>query len=151
VGNKKFSLKQFHFHTPSEHTINGMHYPMEMHLVHVSDSGELAVFGVFFERGKHNKNFDDIVTHLPDAPGEKKQAGHVTVDPDALLPASRECFSYSGSLTTPPCSEGVSWFLAMNPVEMSTAQIEEFTSRLRQNNRPPQALNSRKVSKVTVQ
>jgi carbonic anhydrase len=71
VGNKKFSLKQFHFHTPSEHTINGMHYPMEMHLVHVSDSGELAVFGVFFERGKHNKNFDDIVTHLPDAPGEK--------------------------------------------------------------------------------
>ena len=148
---RTYELKQFHFHTPSEHTLDGMHFPMEMHLVHASESGELAVYGVFFLRGEHNPMFDPIVQNLPAGPGDEVHVEGVAVDLADMLPETADCYSYSGSLTTPPCSEGVSWFVAMDPIEMSAEQIEAFTCRLRQNNRPPQPLNDRVVSRVEIQ
>lgn len=151
VGDTTYELKQFHFHTPSEHTLDGMHFPMEMHMVHATDDGKLAVFGIFFKRGAHNAAFDPIVQNLPNEEGQNVHVEGSSVDLDDMLPGNRAVYSYSGSLTTPPCSEGVAWFLAMEPVELSTHQIEAFTSRLRQNNRPPQPLNDRSIAKSTIQ
>ena len=106
----EFELAQYHFHVPSEHTIEGKSFPMEMHLVHVSKQGKIAVLGVLIEEGSHNSVFDPVVEHIPLEVGSEEHLENVRVEIDDLFPEDYSTFRYAGSLTTPPCSEGVRWF-----------------------------------------
>lgn len=142
-----YHLKQFHFHTPSEHTVDGKHMPMEMHMVHASEDGKLAVVSVLIEEGKANANFAKIIEHLPAAPGDTVSISDHKLVLDAHMPAKEKAYHYVGSLTTPPCSEGVEWLVLTDRISMSPEQIKAFAKRLNNNNRPPQPLNDRAVSK----
>lgn len=146
VGDEQFPLVQYHFHSPSEHTVNGRHFPMEMHLVHKSGGGKLAVLGVLIDEGAANPAFEPLLANLPDEKGETVHLEHVTVDVDQLLPQVHTTYRYEGSLTTPPCSEGVKWFVMTTPIELSPEQITQFRAVLRGNNRPVQPLNGRTVA-----
>jgi len=143
-GGDDYSLLQFHFHTMSEHTINGTRYPMEAHLVHQNSTGGLVVIGIMIEEGAENpflKNFSD---NLPAAAGfDYHSSGKVTVGD--LIPSHGGYFTYSGSLTTPPCSEIVTWIVMKEPVQASAAQIENFHAIMHDNYRPLQDLNGRAV------
>ena len=144
VAGKKYVLQQFHFHSPSEHTFDGQHADMEMHLVHKAADGEVAVIGVMINEGTENQAFSPVWNYLPtDANRTRKPS--VTVDAMALLPSNHDYFRYMGSFTTPPCTEGVVWFMMRNPVEMSAGQIAKFRSIIQGNNRPVQALNGRTI------
>jgi carbonic anhydrase len=145
IGNETYALVQYHFHNQSEHTVKGRHYPMEMHLVHKAASGKLAVIGVFIEEGAHNAAFDPIWSNLPKQKGVETHYPHVNVDVDQLLPANRASYRYDGSLTTPPCSEGVRWLVMTTPIQLSSEQIKAFTAIIHDNNRPTQPLNGRRV------
>jgi len=146
IGADKFELVQYHFHNRSEHTVKGAHFPMEMHLVHKSAAGKLAVIGVFIESGAHNVAFDPIWGNLPKAKGEETHYPSVQVDVDALLPKNRTSYRYDGSLTTPPCTEGVKWIVMTTPIQLSAGQISEFTALIHDNNRTPQPLNGRAIA-----
>jgi carbonic anhydrase len=143
IGDTSYELIQFHFHAPSEHTVKGKHYPMEIHFVHKSPSGNLAVVGVFVEKGAHNAAFDPIWANLPKQQGVVSHYEHVQVNVDDLLPHSTKSYRYDGSLTTPPCSEGVKWVVMQSPIQLSAAQIKQFTSLIKANNRPVQPLHHR--------
>lgn len=143
IGEASYELIQFHFHSPSEHTVKGKHYPMEMHFVHKSSSGSLAVVGVFIEQGTHNVFFDPIWSNLPAKKGVATHYEHVQVNVDDLLPQKTESYRYDGSLTTPPCSEGVRWIVMKSPIQLSAAQITKFTALVKGNNRPVQPINHR--------
>ena len=143
IGNRRFVLRQYHFHSPSEHTVNGRHYPMEMHLVHVSEDKKLAVIGVFIDEGRHNEAFDRIWSNLPTQTGQEVHHENVQVDIDHILPENRATYRYWGSLTTPPCSQGVGWFVYAEPIELSRDQIQAFRKIFHGNNRPIQPLNDR--------
>ena len=145
VGDKSYALLQFHLHAPSEHTVDGRRYPMEMHFVYQAEDGALAVLGVLIEEGAENRVFAPLWKQIEEAPGT-----HVTVqlpiDFDDGLFAGGEpsgVFHYEGSLTTPPCSEGVKWFVLRTPTVLSKAQIAAFAAVYEGNNRPLQALNHR--------
>ena len=140
-----FDLLQYHFHSPSEHTLEGKHFPMEMHLVHKSADGKLAVLAAFVTEGDANAAFEPVWANLPKEKGVEVHLEKVQVDVGALLPKDRTTYRYEGSLTTPPCSEGVKWFVLANPVSLSKQQIEAFRAVIRDNNRPTQPLNGRKV------
>ena len=146
LNGKVFTLKQFHFHTPSEHTLNGKHFPMEVHFVHQNADGSFAVVGAFCEEGKANDNFAKIIEHLPNAPGESKHVADAKLDLQIHLPKDRNAYHYKGSLTTPPCSENVDWLVLRERISMSAEQLKAFSSRLNNNNRPTQALNDRKIT-----
>lgn len=143
VGDIEYELAQFHFHAPSEHTVDGRHAAMEMHLVHQAESGELAVLGVLINPGSHNQAFDPFWAELPDEVGEEIDLKDAEINVDDLLPSDLGTYRYRGSLTTPPCSEGVSWFVAVDPIELSAEQIGQFTAIISGNNRPPQDLGGR--------
>jgi Carbonic anhydrase len=143
---KVYRLKQFHFHTPSEHTVDGQHAPMEIHLLHQADDLTLAVIGVFVREGKHNSNFDQLIKYLPNAPGETKTYDSVTIDISIHVPKNLKAYHYVGSLTTPPCSENVQWLVLRDPIEMSRSQLAAFSTRLKNNNRPTQNVNERMVT-----
>ena len=145
IGSDAYALAQYHFHNQSEHTVKGKHFPMEMHLVHKSAAGKLAVVGVLIEEGAHNKAFDPIWSNLAKEKGVETHYPAVKVDVDALLPASRSSYRYDGSLTTPPCSEGVKWIVMTTPIQLSADQIRAFTQLIHDNNRPVQPLNGRSV------
>ena len=145
IGNDTYDLVQYHFHSPSEHTVKGRQYPMEMHLVHKAGSGALAVIGVLIEEGDHNAAFDPIWNNLPGRLGVETHYPSVNVDVDALLPTRRASYRYNGSLTTPPCSEGVRWIVMTTPIRLSADQIRAFTSIIHDNSRPTQPLNARPV------
>ena len=142
LGGKRYELAQFHFHSPSEHTVNGKHAEMEVHLVHRDKDGKLAVVGVFLKPGHELAGLAATWKNLPKTEGEKPVAG-ASVDASSLLPKRAEVYTYSGSLTTPPCSEGVSWFVMVDPAEVSAEQIKVFQAIVSPNARPVQPLNSR--------
>jgi carbonic anhydrase len=139
----EFELVQYHFHVPSEHTVDGESFPMEMHLVHVSGQGEIAVLSVLIKEGSHNPAFDPVVEHIPLEIGGEEHLEHVQVEIDDLLPADGSTFRYSGSWTTPPCSEGVRWFVFVQALELSPQQIQSFARVISGNNRPIQPRNGR--------
>lgn len=146
-GDKSYHLKQFHFHTPSEHTLNGQHAPMEMHLVHQSADGSLAVVGILFKEGKvPNENFTKIIANLPNAKGESNHITDVNLELKVHLPPDNYAYHYVGSLTTPPCSENVQWMVLRDQITLTPDQIAEFTKRIGPNNRPTQPVNERTVS-----
>ena len=143
IGGESYKLRQYHFHSPSEHTVNGRHYPIEMHLVHTTNDKKLAVIGVFIEEGRHNAAFDAVWENLPQKPGHEVHLEDVQVDIDDMLPKDRSTYRYNGSLTTPPCSEGVRWFVFVKPIQMSGRQISAFQGIFYGNNRPTQPRNER--------
>lgn len=145
VDGHRFELKQFHFHAPSENRINGKSFPMEAHLVHADKDGNLAVVAVMLEAGKANPALAKAWAHMPEKAGEPMNLP-LHISAEALLPANRDYYRFNGSLTTPPCSEGVLWLVMKEPVTASGEQIERFRHVMHHdNNRPVQALNARAV------
>ncbi|WBS04961.1 carbonic anhydrase family protein [Pseudoduganella sp. SL102] len=144
VAGASYRLVQFHFHTPSEEAVNSRRYPLVAHLVHKSDAGELAVVAVLFRQGRENAALASVFAGMPATAGEKRAAG-AGFDPTSLLPTRRGYYGYTGSLTTPPCSEGVRWHILKQPVEVSAAQLAAFRKLYRMNARPVQPLNGRVV------
>jgi carbonic anhydrase len=144
IDDKLFELKQFHFHAPSEHTINGSHADMEMHLVHKTKDGAVAVIAVMIKRGAENMSFTSIWENLPTPQKSEVQVAR-TVDATDLLPGNHAYYRYRGSFTTPPCTEGVLWLVMEAPIELSLKQVDKFKSIINGNNRPVQLLNGRKI------
>jgi carbonic anhydrase len=143
VNGKVYDLKQFHFHTPSEHTINSNHTDLEMHLVHQSADGQLAVVGVMLTGGGDNPAYAPVFDNLPAQKSEPAAVSGVTLNADTLLPQERTYYRYNGSLTTPPCSEGVQWLLMNTPVQLADAQVSAFQQIFHENARPIQSINER--------
>ncbi len=141
--NHRYSLKQVHFHTPSEHVINGRRYPLEAHFVHADEYGKLAVLGVLFEEGSTNMELAKVIVAAPRREAAAKTVEGFSFDPRALLPASLEVYRYMGSLTTPPCSEGVNWHVAAQPITASASQMADLMEIMGHNARPVQAFNER--------
>lgn len=146
VGGKEYALLQFHFHRLSEHTVNGRPADMEMHLVHQDADGNLAVVGVFLNSGRHNDALDQVWANVPTQEGKMRRVAGATFNVADLLPAETSYYSYVGSLTTPPCTEGVRWTVFQNPVEVSPAQLDRFAALYPDNARPTQPLNGRMIS-----
>ncbi len=144
IGQDAYTLAQFHFHSPSEHLMDRRAYPLELHFVHKNSQGRLAVVGVFIEEGPENEALAALVAAAPAQTGDAHGA-HVALNPHALLPADRTYYAYAGSLTTPPCSEGVRWNVMRAPITASAAQIAALRERLGASSRHPQALNERTV------
>jgi carbonic anhydrase len=115
---RNFRLAQFHFHHPSEHTINGASFPMEVHFVHANTAGNLAVIGVLMTAGKVNKVFNTIVLTMPNREGPAIKADS-RIDPNAFLPSKRSYYRYEGSLTTPPCAETANWFVLTESIQVA--------------------------------
>lgn len=144
VGHETYKLVQFHFHRPSEHTVNGKPFPMEVHFVHQAASGALGVVGVLMTSGAVNPAFTRIIATMPRTAGASVKAD-AAVDPNGLLPARHAYYSYAGSLTTPPCSEVVSWMLLKDPIEVPQGDIDVFAGLYKMNARPVQNTNRRYV------
>lgn len=143
IGDATFPFAQIHFHAPSEHTIDGVQAAAEVHFVHKTEDGKLAVVGVLIEEGDaDNTAWAPFVAALDVAEGEERET---EIDWLSMLPESRLTIRYSGSLTTPPCTEGVQWLLMSEPVTLSAAQIDAFTAAYEGNFRPVQPLNGRTV------
>ncbi|MDN0082316.1 carbonic anhydrase family protein [Crenobacter sp. SG2305] len=139
-----FELLQLHFHAPSEELIEGKRYPLVAHLVHRNAQGELAVVAVLFQLGHDNQALDPLLAKLPEQPGTTHTLP-TPFDPATLLPAKRDYYAYTGSLTTPPCSEGVRWRVLKQPVELSERQLAALQRLYPMNARPVQPLNGRTI------
>lgn len=142
-----YRLVQFHFHMPSEEQIDGQYHPMVAHLVHRSEQGKLAVVAVLFKAGQENTVLKPVFDNLPVKSGARNPLAR-PFDVSALLPADHAHYAFAGSLTTPPCSEGVRWHVLRTPVEMSPTQMQAFGSLYDMNARPVQAANGRPVRLV---
>lgn len=140
------NLLQFHFHSPSEHKVNGQSYAMEMHFVHSTDDGSLVVVGVLINEGEEHPVLKKLWSFMPENTGDtSKQA--IGIEETDLLPPTRDYFTYGGSLTTPPCSEGVKWVVLKTPIEASAVQIATFKERVGEaSNRPIQSQNARVIA-----
>ncbi len=145
VGHSKYELLQFHFHSPSENQVNGKSYPMEIHFVHKDQHGTFGVLGVFVEVGDENIALREIWSRLPKKGGEAFQSREIVINGNDLLPRERDYYRFVGSLTTPPCSEGVQWHLMHEPIQASTQQIAAFLEIIGENARPVQGLGHRLV------
>jgi carbonic anhydrase len=144
VGNTMYELQQFHFHRPSEERINGKGYEMVVHLVHKSAEGKLAVLALLLERGKQQPVIQTVWNNLPLEKGDTSVPA-IVLDPNDLLPQRREYFTYMGSLTTPPCTEGVLWLVMKEPVQASPSQMALFSRLYPFNARPVQAASGRMI------
>lgn len=143
--NIKVDLQQFHFHAPSENTINGKHAAMEMHLVHKENNGDVVVVAVMFDIGAENPALAALWKQMPQQ-AEKSAPLMTKIDMNTLLPADKTYWRFSGSLTTPPCSEGVTWLVMKHPLTLSEAQLQQFKAVMHHdNNRPVQPLHGRVV------
>ena len=136
---RQFSLLQFHFHLPSEHTVDGEEYPLEVHFVHQAEEGDLAVIGVFMDVGGVHSAVQSIWDAIPGV--DQAPTPLVDLDPNAFLPGGRSYFRYAGSLTTPPCSEVVNWVVLTEAIAVSQAQVDAFAALYPTNARPVQPLN----------
>jgi carbonic anhydrase len=145
-----YALKQFHFHTPSEHTIGGKSFPMEVHFVHQSADGNFAVVSALFVEGPTNDNLAKLIANFPAAKGDTNHLPEVKLDLTFQLPTQSPAYSYLGSFTTPPCTENVEWFVLQQPVTASAGQLQAFADRLNHNNRPLQPLHDREVGRAAV-
>jgi carbonic anhydrase len=145
INNTTYSLVQIHFHRPSEEQINGKSFPMVAHMVHRSEDGNLAVIAVLLTIGKANPLVDAVLANLPKDAGGEKKAEKTLVDPTVLMPPVRNYYTFEGSLTTPPCTEGVTWFVLKSPGTISAAQEQALAKRYPHNARPIQAAHDRKI------
>jgi carbonic anhydrase len=145
VDKEKYALKQFHFHRPSEETINGKGYEMVVHLVHANQEGKLAVVAVLLQKGEDNPLVHELWNDLPKEKEKEESSNRVQIDVAGLLPADRGYYTFPGSLTTPPCSENVTWFVLKHPVTVSASEIAQFSNLYRHDARPTQPLYDRVV------
>lgn len=151
INDIKYNLIQFHFHEASEHTINGVRYPLEMHLVHVSDVNKIVVLGIMATEGASSKPFAFLEKYLPIQTGETKEI-NTDFNLSMNLPENKSYYTYEGSLTTPPCTQSVSWLVFKNPITISKEQVNQLKALMPMNNyRTEQALNDRKVKAYSSQ
>lgn len=144
-GKDRYELIQLHFHHPSEERVNGKSFDMEAHLVHRDAKGNLAVVAVFLNSGKESAMIETLWQHLPSKKEREASPKGVHIDPAALIPQNQSYFTYIGSLTTPPCSEGVRWLVLKSPRTLSKEEIATFTAHYPNDARPIQPLNHRDV------
>ena len=144
IADERYDLRQFHFHTPSEHTIDGRHARAEIHLVHGGEGGKTVVIAILVEEGAIEPELADAIHAMPHDRGGKATVG-APFDVSGLLPKERGYYKYEGSFTTPPCTEGVTWIVMKDPFLGSSGAIDELRSILGANNRPVQPLNNRTV------
>lgn len=143
-----YELKQFHYHTPSEHQFSGINYPAELHFVHANSAGNLAVIGVMLNPTSESNILNQIVDSSLIAAKSSKETIAKAVDLEALIPVNNTYYHYSGSLTTPPCSEKVSWYVSDKPLSVSPNEIKALVELYSNNNRPVQAIAEREVLQV---
>ncbi len=142
---KTYDLAQFHFHSRSEHRVNGRQFDLEMHLVHKAADGQLLVVGILFEKGAANPFLAKFFGNLPQKAHETLESSGVTLNPAEALPKDRRYYYYQGSLTTPPCTEDVQWYILRQPMSISPEQLAAFRALYANNYRPVQPLNQRTV------
>lgn len=146
LNGETYTLVQLHLHTPSETHINGQVFPLEIHFVNQSHSGNVAVVAVLMQQGNANPALANILSHVPTVRNQLSVFPNDTIDLSALLPKNHAYYSFQGSLTTPPCSEGLQWLVMQYPIEASAQQIAQFQKIIGgKNARPIQPLNNRKV------
>lgn len=141
-GEVAYDVKQFHFHAPGEHVVGATSYPAELHIVHTSSTGERAVVGLLLEEGAANPALEPVLANLPATESPATDLGS-EVDMANFLPADRTSYRYPGSLTTPPCDQGVNWIVLKEPVEISADQLDRLEAAVHHNNRPVQPANDR--------
>jgi carbonic anhydrase len=145
VGDKTYTLKQFHFHHPSEEHVNGKGYDMVAHLVHADADGHLAVVAVLLKEGAANPFLETVWKNIPAEKGKASDVASVSVNVTDLLPADHSYYTYAGSLTTPPCSEGVTWYVLKDTSTLSADQLAAFAKIYPLNARPIQPANGREL------
>jgi len=144
IGKESFDLLQFHFHRPSEEQVEGKNASMVAHFVHKSKDGKLAVIGVLLNEGKDSAAIKTLWANLPPKEGEEFLPAKVTFNPASMLPKDMGFYNYEGSLTTPPCTEGVQFYILKSPMDISKQQLAKFPYKI--NARPVQSLNGRKIT-----
>lgn len=148
IDGKKYELKHFEFRTPSEHKVRGRELAMELQFVHQNPQGETAIVGVLARvTFRPHAVLKRIWAHLPSEPGKSSDMGGMRLNLISLLPMKHDFVTYQGSLTHPPCSEGVRWLVMQTPIRVSKKQVDTFTRLIGNNARPVQALNGRKLLK----
>lgn len=149
VDGETYQLLQFHFHSTSENKVEGQFFPVEAHLVHANAAGKLAVVAVMFAEGAANPLLEELWKYTPSKVNSDVVVPTASINVSELLPQSSAYYGFTGSLTTPPCTEGVRWMVLQNPVSVSPAQIAKFRSFFddHDTNRPVQPLNGRVVYK----
>ena len=145
IGDKKYALKQFHFHRPSEEKIDGKSFDMTVHLVHADDDGKLAVVTVLLQEGEASPLVHKLWNELPKEKEKEEVFDNVQIDLSQILPTDRGYYTFSGSLTTPPCSENVTWYVPKHPATISAEETERFSQLYRDDARPTQPLYDRVV------
>ncbi|MGC1492039.1 MAG: carbonic anhydrase family protein [Candidatus Acidiferrum sp.] len=145
VGDKRYELVQFHFHRPSEEQINGKPYDMVIHLMHKGSDGKVAAVAVLLKEGSANATIRELWKYMPETAGKEHEIPGVEINPAGLLPHSTSYSRYEGSVTAPPCTEGVTWFVMKTPMSVSSAEINAFAKLYPHDVRPPQPLNARVV------
>ncbi|WP_165206800.1 carbonic anhydrase family protein [Weissella sagaensis] len=138
IGNRPFRLKQFHIHTPSEHTVNDISYDAEIHFVHEASDGRLAVVAILVQSGNASQTYDAVLAHMD-------KTEHFEIPIDDIMPVSKAYYHYIGSLTTPPLTENVEWYVLKQPVTLSVEQLNHLKTFYSHNNRDLQALNGRPI------
>jgi carbonic anhydrase len=148
IGGEVYNLLQFHFHAPSEHAVDGRREVLEAHFVHKNAAGGLAVFGVLMQEGVVNETLAPLWAAMPETAGSPTPIADLVFDPKPLLPTAERFTSYDGSLTTPPCSEGVRWFVFREFGGVGAEQVRRFLDVVHENARPLQPRNERAVGVV---
>lgn len=145
VDGAEFDLLQCHYHSPSENHIDGRSFPMEGHCVHADHDGNLAVVTIMYELGEENGGIAKLWKQMPQKAGDQHDL-QADVNALELMPEDKSYYRFNGSLTTPPCSEGVRWLVLKEAATVSQEQVDAFTAVMgHPNNRPIQPLNARKV------
>lgn len=147
IGNARYELVQFHFHHPSEHLLAGRRYEMECHFVHKAANGALAVVGVFITPGASHPHLAAIFDAMPSASGPEVRVAQM-FNPAMLIPSAASYFRYMGSLTTPPCSEGLTWTVFREPIQAAPEELQKFAALYPNNARPVQRRNNRLLVEV---
>jgi carbonic anhydrase len=148
VGDMRYQLTQFHFHRPSEEYIHGKPYDMVIHLMHQAADGKVAGVAVLLQPGSANFTIQQIWQHMPTTEGKEQEIPGVEINPAGLLPRNLAYYSYMGSLTAPPCTEGVTWFVLKAPLDISREEIDAFAKLYPHDVRPLQPLNGRIVKEI---
>ncbi|HEV7960537.1 MAG TPA: carbonic anhydrase family protein [Rhizomicrobium sp.] len=145
VGGKRYELTQFHFHHPSEEAIHGKTYDMVLHLMHRGDDGKVVGVAVMLKQGHTDPTIDQLWKYMPASAGKDHLIPGVTIDPQSLVPAKTGYYTYEGSQTAPPCTEGVTWYVMKTPMEVSADEIAAFAKLYPHDVRPLQPLDGRMV------
>lgn len=149
IGEESYPLIQFHFHEPSEHVVGDKTFPAELHFVHINDDGRIIVLATAIDVGDENAIFQTVLDNTPHQEGEQNSNSGIQINPASLLPAldheNLDFYTLAGSLTTPPCSEGVQWYLLPKIITISATQLEQLKGFYTNNARSPQDLNGRSV------